>query len=390
MRILVVHNYYQQAGGEDEVFRAEVALLREHGHDVSTLTTENGAVHGLRSLVAARDAVWSVGFQRRLTECLRQSRPDVAHFHNTFFQVSPAAYYACRDAGVPVVQTLHNYRLVCPSATFYRDGRACEDCVGRAVALPGIRHGCYRRSRSQTAVVAGMLTAHRWLGTWQRSVDAYIAMTEFAREKFIAGGLPVEKIALKPNFCATDPGIGNGAGGYALFVGRLSPEKGVETLMAAWRRLGGTVPLYVVGDGPLAPAVGEFVEKTERCHWLGWQPKDKVLALMQDARVLVLPSECYEMFPLVLAEASAAGLPVIGSGHGSVGAIIDDGRTGLHVRPGDPEDLASKIEWAFSHPSELATMRTNAREVFETRYTPAVNYDLLMGIYDRVRNGVAA
>ncbi len=390
MRILVVHNYYQQAGGEDEVFRAEVALLREHGHDVSTLTTENGAVHGLRSLVAARDAVWSVGFQRRLTECLRQSRPDVAHFHNTFFQVSPAAYYACRDAGVPVVQTLHNYRLVCPSATFYRDGRACEDCVGRAVALPGIRHGCYRRSRSQTAVVAGMLTAHRWLGTWQRSVDAYIAMTEFAREKFIAGGLPVEKIALKPNFCATDPGIGNGAGGYALFVGRLSPEKGVETLMAAWRRLGGTVPLYVVGDGPLAPAVGEFVEKTERCHWLGWQPKDKVLALMQDARVLVLPSECYEMFPLVLAEASAAGLPVIGSRHGSVGAIIDDGRTGLHVRPGDPEDLASKIEWAFSHPSELATMRTNAREVFETRYTPAVNYDLLMGIYDRVRNPVAA
>jgi len=390
MRILVVHNYYQQAGGEDEVFRAEVALLRERGHDVSTLTTENGAVHGLRSLVAARDAVWSVGFQRRLTECLRQSRPDVAHFHNTFFQVSPAAYYACRDAGVPVVQTLHNYRLVCPSATFYRDGRACEDCVGRAVALPGIRHGCYRGSRSQTAVVAGMLTAHRWLGTWQRSVDAYIAMTEFAREKFIAGGLPAAKIALKPNFCATDPGIGNGAGGYALFVGRLSPEKGVETLMAAWRRLGGTVPLYVVGDGPLAPAVEEFVGKVERCHWLGWQPKDKVLALMRDARVLVLPSECYEMFPLVLAEASAAGLPVIGSRHGSVGAIIDDGRTGLRVRPGDPEDLASKVEWAFSHPSELATMRTNAREVFETRYTPAVNYDLLMGIYDRVRNGVAA
>ena len=390
MRILVVHNYYQQAGGEDEVFRAEVTLLRERGHDVSTLTTENGAVHGLRSLVAARDAVWSVGFQRRLIECLRQSRPDVAHFHNTFFQVSPAAYYACRDAGVPVVQTLHNYRLVCPSATFYRDGRACEDCVGRAVALPGIRHGCYRRSRSQTAVVAGMLTAHRWLGTWQRSVDAYIAMTEFAREKFIAGGLPAEKIAIKPNFCATDPGIGNGAGGYALFVGRLSPEKGVETLMAAWRRLGGTVPLYVVGDGPLAPAVEEFVGKVERCHWLGWQPKDKVLALMRDARVLVVPSDCYETFGLVVAEAYAAGLPVIGSRHGSIGAIIDDGRTGLHVRPGDPEDLASKVEWAFSHPSELATMRTNAREVFETRYTPAVNYDLLMGIYDRVRNGVAA
>ena len=157
--------------------------------------------------------------------------------------------------------------------------------------------------------------------------------------------------------------------------------------MSAWRRLGGTVPLYVVGDGPLGPVVEEFVGKTERCHWLGRQPKEKVLALMREAQLLVLPSECYEMFPLVLAEASAAGLPVIGSRHGSIGAIIDDGRTGLHVRPGAPDDLASKVEWAFSHPRELAAMRTNARAAFEARYTPDVNYELLMGIYDRARNG---
>jgi len=347
-------------------------------------------VHGFRAVVAARDAVWSTSFQRRLTESLRQTRPDVVHLHNTFFQVSPAAYYACRDAGVPVVQTLHNYRLVCPSATFYRAGRACEDCLGRAVALPGIRHGCYRNSRGQTAVVAGMLAAHRWLGTWQRRVDAYIAMTEFARAKFIAGGLPAEKIAVKPNFCPVDPGLGQSDGGYALFVGRLSPEKGVETLMSAWRRLGGNVPLYVVGDGPLAPAVQEFVGKTERCHWLGWQPRNTVLTLMREARVLVLPSECYEMFPLVLAEAFATGLPVIGSQHGSVGAIIDDGCTGLHVRPGDPDDLAAKVDWAFSHPSELAEMRTNARAAFEARYTPEVNYQMLMRIYGRARSaGVA-
>src|SRR5438046_3102422 len=215
-----------------------------------------------------------------------------------------------------------------------------------------------------------MLAAHRWLGTWQRRVDAYIAMTEFARAKFIAGGLPAEKIAVKPNFCPVDPGLGQSDGGYALFVGRLSPEKGVETLMSAWRRLGGNVPLYVVGDGPLAPAVQEFVGKTERCHWLGWQPRNTVLTLMREARVLVLPSECYEMFPLVLAEAFATGLPVIGSQHGSVGAIIDDGRTGLHVRPGDPEDLASKAESAFSHPSELATLRTNDTAAAATSHTP--------------------
>ncbi len=353
MRILIVHNHYQQAGGEDEVFRAEAALLRQHGHSVLTLTTENGDVRGLRSLAAARDTLWSTRFHRVLTVTLRRDRPDVAHFHNTFFRVSPAAYYACRDAGVPVVQTLHNYRLVCPAATFYRDGRVCEDCMGSAIASPGIRRGCYRGSRVQTAVVAGMLTMHRSLGTWQRCVDRYIAMTEFARAKFIAGGLPAEKIAVKPNFCSIDPGVGQGEGGYALFVGRLSAEKGIGTLMNAWRRLGRPVPLYIAGDGPQA--------------------------------ALIVPSECYETFGLVIAEAYAAGLPVVGSRLGSIGVAIDDQRTGLHVSPGDPGDLAAKVEWAFSHPHELAEMRTNARAEFEAKYTPERNYQMLMEIYDQAR-----
>src|SRR5262249_33886287 len=177
------------------------------------------------------------------------------------------------------------------------------------------------------------------------------------------------------------------AGGYALFVGRLSPEKGVETLMAAWRRLGGTIPLYVVGDGPLASVVEEFVGKTERCHWLRWQPREKVLALMREARGLLVPSGGYQYVGLVGGEAYWGGLPVIGSQHGSVGAIIDGGPPGLHVRPGDPDDLATKVEWTFSPPRELAAMRTNARAAFEARYTPDVNYALLMGIYDRARNG---
>jgi len=230
-----------------------------------------------------------------------------------------------------------------------------------------------------------MLTVHRRLGTWQRCVDRYIAMTEFARAKFIAGGLPAEKIAVKPNFCPVDPGIGRGAGGYALFVGRLSAEKGVETLMAAWSRLGGRVPLMIVGDGPLAPRVQEFVARTDRCQWLGWEPKERVLELMRSAMFLVVPSEWYEMFPLVLAEAYATGLPVIGSRLGSVGAVVVDGQTGLCVRPADPDDLAAKVEWAVSHPDELAEMRTNARAEFEAKYTPERNYQMLMEIYDQAR-----
>ena len=389
MRILIVHNHYQQAGGEDEVFRAEAALLRQHGHSVLTLTTENGDVSGLRSLAAARDTLWSTRFHRVLTATLRRDRPDVAHFHNTFFRVSPAAYYACRNAGVPVVQTLHNYRLMCPAATFYRDGRVCEDCIGSAIASPGIRRGCYRGSRVQTAVVAGMLTMHRSLGTWQRCVDRYIATTEFARAKFIAGGLPAEKITVKPNFCPADPGVGLGEGGYALFVGRLSAEKGIGTLMNAWRRLGRPVPLYIAGDGPQAASVKEFVGKTDRCHWLGWQPKEAVAELLRNATCLIVPSECYETFGLVIAEAYAAGLPVVGSRLGSIGAAIDDRRTGLHANPGDPGDLAAKVEWVFSHPHELAEMRAHARAEFEAKYTAERNHQMLTEIYDQVRSVAA-
>lgn len=386
MRVLMVHNFYQQAGGEDEVFRAEADLLRARGHSVATLTAENGPVHGLGALGAARDTLWSGEFRRTLGDALRQTRPHVVHFHNTFFRVSPAAYHACREAGVAVVQTLHNYRLLCPAATFYRSGRVCEECLGKAVPLPGIRHGCYRQSHVQTAVVAGMLAAHRWLGTWHRSVDAYIALTEFARAKFVAGGLPAEKIAVKPNFPTLDPGMGEGGGGYALFVGRLSAEKGVATLMAAWRRLRTAVPLYVAGDGPLASPMREFARGTDGCDWLGWQPKERVLALMKEAMFLVVPSECYEMGPLVIAEAYAAGLPVIGSRHGSLGALIDDQRTGLHVRPGDPDDLAAKVEWAMAHPQALAQMRKQARAEFEAKYTADRNHDALVEIYDRARS----
>jgi len=386
MRILIVHNHYQQAGGEDEVFRAETALLREHGHAVVTLTIQNSPVSGLGALGAARDAFWSRAFRRTLARAIEESRPDVAHFHNTFFRVSPSAYDACRQAGIPVVQSLHNYRLVCPGATLYRDGAACEDCLGGNVLTRSVRHACYRGSRAETAVVAGMLTAHRWLGTWQRSVDCYIAMTEFARETFIEGGLPAEKITIKPNFASVDPGRGDGRGRYALFVGRLSAEKGIGTLMTAWRALPRRVPLLIAGDGPLASRVADFTRTTPGCQWLGQQSRQSIARLMQDAAFLVVPSECYEMFPLVIAEAYAAGLPVIGSSHGSVGALIDDGRTGRHVRAGNPADVAAVVTWAATHPAELADMRAQARAEFEAKYTAERNYKTLIDIYDQTRS----
>src|SRR5581483_9761958 len=195
---------------------------------------------------AAARTVWSRPAYRVLRELLRAHRPAVAHFHNTFPLISPAAYYACRAERVPVVQTLHNFRLLCPNALFFRDGRVCEDCLGKAVPWPGVAHKCYRGSRSASAAVCTMLTVHRALGTWHTAVDRFIALTDASRRKFVAGGLPADKIAVKANFVDPDPGPGTGAGGYGVFVGRLSAEKGVGTLLKAWQQLGRDVPLKIV------------------------------------------------------------------------------------------------------------------------------------------------
>lgn len=233
-----------------------------------------------------------------------------------------------------------------------------------------------------SGVVAAMLTTHRALGTWARGVDVYIALTEFARRKFMEGGLPAEKIVVKPNFVHPDPGPGEGKGGYALFVGRLSPEKGVRTLLRAWERLKG-IPLKIVGDGPLQAEMEDLVRGggLEGVEMLGRRPREEVLGLMREAGVLVFPSECYENFPMTVAEAFACGLPVVASRLGAMAGIVEDGRTGLLFAPGDAEDLAAKVAWLFSHPEELARMRREARAEYEAKYTAERNYQLLMEIY---------
>jgi glycosyltransferase involved in cell wall biosynthesis len=281
-----------------------------------------------------------------------------------------------------VVQTLHNYRLLCPNALFFRDGGACEDCLGKPVPWPGVLHSCYRGDRAASGVVAGMLTAHRFLKTWKEKVDVYIALTEFARRKFVEGGIPAYKIAVKPNFVSPDPGPGEGKGGYALFVGRLSEEKGVETMIRAWELLGDRIPLKVVGDGSLAEKVSGAAERLSGIEWMGRTPGEQVSELMKDAAFLVFPSTWYEVFPLVIVEAFATGLPVIASDIGNMSSLIDHEHTGLHFRPGDGEDLAAQVERVLLHPEDLDRMRLEARAEFEARYTAERNYERLMEIYE--------
>jgi glycosyltransferase involved in cell wall biosynthesis len=387
VKVLLLHNRYQSPGGEDEVYSRERQLLTDNGHEVVEYTRDNGEIreYGIYNKVSlAFRTTWAVDTCRQLRSLLAREKPDVAHFHNTFPLISPAAYYACSAMNVPVVQTLHNPRLLCPAATLFREGGICEECVGRRFALPAVRHSCYQNSRVRSAVVASMISVHDWLGTWKEKVNAYVVSTEFYRQKFAAAGLPPEKIALKPHFVDTDPGSTEQTGEYAVFVGRLAPEKGVPTLLAAWQKLR-AVPLYIRGEGPLAEAASIAQSRAgSRVNLVPRMSRSALFDLIKAASFLVWPSEgYYETFGLVAIEAFACGVPVIASRLGVMQDIVHDGRTGLHFTPGDADDLARKVEWAWAHPDEMRVMGRNARVEYEAKYTAERNYKMLIGVYQQ-------
>ncbi|MDP9159447.1 MAG: glycosyltransferase [Acidobacteriota bacterium] len=390
MKILVAHNAYQQRGGEDAVFAAEAHLLAERGHDVVRYFRTNQELRSLtllNSIATAIETSWSSQSYRDLSRLLKREKPDIAHFHNTFPLISPSAYYACANAGVPVVQTLHNYRLLCPAATFFRDGKVCESCLGRNLPWPAVVHSCYRDSATASAALAGMLSMHNAFRTWKNKVDVFIALSEFARQKFIASGLPAECIVVKPNFLE-DPGVKSAAGEYALYVGRLSEDKGIRVLLSAWKKLRHPLPFKIAGTGPLCEEVKQEIEHTPlpQVDCVGLVFPSEVLTLMQNARFLVFPSLWFEGFPLTIAEAFACGVPVLASNLGAMAEIVEDGRTGLHFAVGDAADLAAKVEWAFSHPEAMQAMGLAARLEYETKYSPKQNYAQLLAIYQRAQH----
>jgi glycosyltransferase involved in cell wall biosynthesis len=387
LKVLLAHNYYQQRGGEEVVFEQERRLLEQAGNEVITYCRSNDEIEKLTTLerlTLVSRTIWAADTEHEFAQLLVRKKPDVVHVHNTFFMVSPSIYGACQAQGVPVVQTLHNFRLVCPSATFFRDGKPCEECVDHGL-WRGVYHGCYRDSRPATASVALVLAFHRLWKTWDRLVTRYIALTEFGRKKFIAGGLPSEKIAVKPNFVNPDPGERERAGEYALFMGRLSREKGVSTLLEAWRQLPRHYALHIVGDGPDRESLESQARQlgVSNAQFRGrLSHKDTILAV-KCARFLIVPSSWYETFGMCIAEAFACGTPVICSRLGAMQELVFDGRTGLHFSPGDQKDLAAKVDWAWSHPSETNAMGRQARAEYEAKYTPERNYPMLMDIYRR-------
>ena len=386
MKILSVHNSYQTPGGEDQVFAEEADLLRSHGHQVVLYHTSNEQVKGKNPLVLLGNTIWNTRIHHELRALMQRERPDVVHVHNTFPVISPAVYYAANEAAIPVVQTLHNFRTLCPAGTLFRDGNVCEECVGKRVPWPGVVHGCYRNSRLATAAGGAMLATHNYMKTWSKAVSAYIALSNFARDKFIQAGFPAEKILVKPNFLKTDPGVGDGSGNYALFVGRLTPEKGINTLLEAWREIGTKLPLQIAGDGPMASEVERASREIEGVTWLKWLPREKVLETMKNASVLIVASTWLEPFGLILAEAFAVGLPVIASNLGSMSTMVEHERTGLHFSAGNAKSLVEAVGWWSAHPTEAALMRGRVRLEYETKYTAERNYSQMMNIYESLLN----
>lgn len=377
MKILIAHNAYQHRGGEDMVVDAEVALLREHGHQVEIYHQHNDALEHMPRAVAAVSAIWSKRSAHEVDALCDRFQPDLIHVHNTFPLISPSLYWTASRRGLPVVQTLHNFRLLCPQAIFLRDGKICEDCIGK---LPwrAVTRKCYRESTAQSAVLTSMLATHRAIGTYRERVTRYIALNDFARKKYIEGGLPAPLFRIKPNFVASAivPTWNNRRGG--LYVGRLSSEKGMSVLADAVRLAGDSSDIDVVGGGPLEALAKEAFGD----HYLGFRPLDEIMDRMSTAQFLVLPSICYENSPRTIVEAFSTGLPVIASRLGALIDIVQDGVTGLLFNPGDPADLAAKIAWAQSHPADMLRMGQAARAEYEAKYTPERNYEILMDIYE--------
>lgn len=381
MKILMVHNYYQQRGGEESVVETESAMLKSRGHQVDWYTLHNDQITGANSLTLAANTLWNHQVYQELRQTIRKIRPQVVHFHNTFPLISPSAYYAAQAEGVPVVQTLHNYRLLCPNALFFRDGKVCEDCLGKSVPLPGVIHGCYRNSRTASAGVAAMLSFHTFLKTWSKAVDVFITYSQFALNKFVEGGIPREKLMFKPNSLQPLPDVGSGRGNYALFVGRLSVEKGLGVMLKAWEQLGQKIPLKIVGDGPMAPLVQAAQASNPNLEWLRRKPLEEVYQLMGEAAFLVFPSEWYETFGRVAIEAFATGTPVIAANIGAISELITPYRTGLLFKASDSQDLVTQVEWALSHPQEMLQMRQWVQDEVKNKYSDEGNYRRLMEIY---------
>jgi glycosyltransferase involved in cell wall biosynthesis len=388
MRILQIHAPYRHGGGEDSVVRDEASLLRAAGHEVAVHHVPNPRGNA-KTLTALALAPWNPAAASEVRRVVKRFRPDVAHIHNTWFRLSPSVPPAVHELGVPVVMTLHNYRLLCINGLLLRDGKVCEDCVGTH-PWRGVWHRCYRGSGPLSVLAASTIALSRTRHSWDHAIDRFIAPSAFTAAKIAAGGVATEKITVKPHG-VEDPGKrleSASRSSTVLFVGRLSPEKGLPVLLDAWERvLPTSLQLVVVGDGPQRELLQG--RHTAGVRFLGWREREEVRRLMLTARALVFPSIWYESFALTVVEALAAGLPVLAAGLGAAGEIVRTVGPDWLVPSADAEGWAAALRKLESNETiDLAGRR--ARALYANRYTLQHSLTQLLEIYAEVAEGSRA
>jgi glycosyltransferase involved in cell wall biosynthesis len=364
MRILILHSRYLSghASGENTVVSDEARLLNEGGHEVKVWEPSPSKARGLTLVRTGLQAVWSQQAFAQVAHVAQEMEADVVHCHNLFPKLSPAVVRSSLGHGVPTVMTLHNYRLMCLPASFLRDGRICEDCMGRQ-PWPGVIHRCYRHSLPGSAALASSLLLHRAIGTFEL-VTLYLPVSEFVRRKYVEAGIPPERLHVKSNF-AWPTARREGSGDYFLFLGRLSSEKGVDTLLKAWS--GTNARLLVVGDGPDAHALRGAAPKN--VEFLTTVAQTEVADILRRARALLVPSLWYEAQPRVILEAYAAGVPVVASRIGGLPDLIADGESGLLVPPDNPIAWSQAVERLLDD-DEAKRLGNGAYRQWVTQYNP--------------------
>lgn len=384
-KVLIVHNYYQIPGGEDTVVANEKQLLEEHGHKVILYTRHNSELNEItkmQKILLPFSTVFNLRTYREVKKIIKEEQIDVVHVHNTLNLISPSVYYAAFSEKLPVVQTVHNFRFLCPGATFFRDGHLCEECLSKGL-ICAIKNSCYRGSRLQTMACVVSTWIHRILGTYGRL--NYICLTDFNKEKLLnLKQIQKNRVFIKPNFVEPAEKIVTykERKNQFIYVGRLEEIKGIDVLLRAWSFLEKDAPkLLLCGKGPLEKWAQTYIneQRLETVQMLGYVPNEQVRELISQSKALILPTQVYEGFPMTIAESYACGTPVIGSDLGNTGSLIEHGKNGLKFKHTSPESLAEAIEKMINTPFEL-------NDEMVHRYSREDNYKQLRNIYEACSN----
>jgi len=384
VKILFIHNKYKQYGGEDVAVELETSVLLEKGHEVKTLFFDNKPIKGFFSKVAAAfGAVYSFSSARKTSKTIFEFKPDIIHIHNLFFIASPSVLYAASKHGIPVVFTLHNYRLICANALLMRNNEVCELCMHKKFPLSGIRYKCYRNSAAESALVTTITGIHKLINTWKNKISAFIMLNEFSRSKLLNSSLqiPAEKMITKPNF-VRDSGEGNELReNFFLFAGRIVKEKGVHVLAQAFAAMPEN-KIVIIGDGPEKNLLQEKFEPYKNISFTGQMDKQLVSEYMKRCKAFICPSIWYEGAPLTIIEAFAAGTPVIASRLGAMAESITDGFNGLHFTAGNTEDLCEKVRLFIKETENNSMFYKNARQTYLEKYHEDIHYNAILNIYE--------